>query len=97
MKQKVEILDEDDSSTLCESTVNILAKLLLHLNYSTNNTKYMAICVNILQASLTEGCRLSVRMHKTADWPLAEIVSIKEHEGKRQYYVHYVDCEFRNI
>ncbi|XP_073835527.1 histone acetyltransferase Tip60 isoform X3 [Musca autumnalis] len=46
-------------------------------------------------ASLTEGCRLSVRMHKTDDWPLAEIVSIKEHDGKRQFYVHYVDFNKR--
>ncbi|KAI9590780.1 histone acetyltransferase Tip60 isoform X1 [Glossina fuscipes] len=46
-------------------------------------------------ASLTEGCRLSVRMHKTEDWPLAEVVSIKELEGKRQFYVHYVDFNKR--
>lgn len=45
------------------------------------------------QAALTEGCRLSVRMHKTDDWPLAEIVSIKELDGRRQFYVHYVDCK----
>lgn len=44
------------------------------------------------QAALTEGCRLPVRMHKTEDWPLAEVVSIKDHDGKRQFYVHYVDC-----
>ncbi|XP_030245692.1 histone acetyltransferase Tip60 [Drosophila navojoa] len=46
-------------------------------------------------AALTEGCRLSVRMHKTDDWPLAEIVSIKEQDGKRQFYVHYVDFNKR--
>ncbi|EDW62792.2 uncharacterized protein Dvir_GJ16425 [Drosophila virilis] len=46
-------------------------------------------------AALTEGCRLSVRMHKTDDWPLAEIVSIKEQDGRRQFYVHYVDFNKR--
>ncbi|XP_037934290.1 histone acetyltransferase Tip60-like [Teleopsis dalmanni] len=46
-------------------------------------------------AALTEGCRLPVRMHKTDDWPLAEVVSIKDHEGKRQFYVHYVDFNKR--
>ncbi|KAH8387963.1 hypothetical protein KR093_010583, partial [Drosophila rubida] len=46
-------------------------------------------------AALTEGCRLSVRMHKTDDWPLAEIVSIKELDGRRQFYVHYVDFNKR--
>ncbi|XP_030382124.1 histone acetyltransferase Tip60 isoform X2 [Scaptodrosophila lebanonensis] len=45
--------------------------------------------------ALTEGCRLSVRMHKTDDWPLAEIVSIKELDGRRQFYVHYVDFNKR--
>ncbi|XP_018796952.1 PREDICTED: histone acetyltransferase Tip60 isoform X1 [Bactrocera latifrons] len=46
-------------------------------------------------AALTEGCRLPVRMHKTEDWPLAEVVSIKDHDGKRQFYVHYVDFNKR--
>ncbi|XP_037725700.1 histone acetyltransferase Tip60 isoform X2 [Drosophila subpulchrella] len=46
-------------------------------------------------AALTEGCRLPVRMHKTDDWPLAEIVSIKELDGRRQFYVHYVDFNKR--
>lgn len=50
-----------------------------------------------LQAALTEGCRLPVRMHKTDDWPLAEIVSIKELDGRRQFYVHYVDCEYQVV
>lgn len=32
-------------------------------------------------------------MHGTDDWPLAEIISIKEHNEKSMYYVHYVDCK----
>lgn len=46
------------------------------------------------QASLTEGCRLPVRMNGTDDWPLAEILSIKEHLTHRTFYVHYVDCAY---
>lgn len=46
-----------------------------------------------LQASLVEGCRLPVRMQGGDDWPLAEIISIKESRGQRGYYVHYVDCK----
>lgn len=36
------------------------------------------------------------KMSGTNDWPLAEIVSIKDSlkEDKRFYYVHYVDCEW---
>lgn len=50
----------------------------------------------IAQASLSEGCRLPVRMTGTNDWPLAEIISIKEQaeDGNTWYYVHYVDCEY---
>lgn len=54
---------------------------------------FSSICEST--AALTEGCRLPVRMHKTEDWPLAEIVSIKDSEGKRQFYVHYVDFNKR--
>ncbi|XP_055603030.1 histone acetyltransferase Tip60 isoform X3 [Uranotaenia lowii] len=47
-------------------------------------------------ASLTEGCRLPVRMTGTNDWPLAEIISIKDlDESKNVYYVHYVDFNKR--
>lgn len=46
-----------------------------------------------LQSSLSEGCRLPVRMHGTDDWPLAEIISIRDVQGKNMYYVHYVDCK----
>lgn len=50
-------------------------------------------CVFIFQSSLSEGCRLPVRMQGTDDWPLAEIISIRDVLGKNMYYVHYVDCE----
>jgi histone acetyltransferase HTATIP len=41
-----------------------------------------------------EGCRLPVRMSGTEEWPLAEIISIRELEvGANYYYVHYVDCK----
>ncbi|CAH0755193.1 unnamed protein product [Diatraea saccharalis] len=45
--------------------------------------------------ALVEGCRLPVRMQGGEDWPLAEIISIKEHHGQRGYYVHYVDFNKR--
>jgi len=56
-----------------------------------------SMVLSLFQAALTEGCRLPVRMHKTDDWPLAEIVSIKELDGRRQFYVHYVDCEYGHL
>ncbi|XP_022118996.1 histone acetyltransferase Tip60 isoform X2 [Pieris rapae] len=46
-------------------------------------------------ASLVEGCRLPVRMQGGDDWPLAEIISIKDISGMRGYYVHYVDFNKR--
>ncbi|XP_055715274.1 histone acetyltransferase Tip60 [Phlebotomus papatasi] len=48
-------------------------------------------------ASLTEGCRLPVRMNGTNDWPLAEIISVKDIMGQQQklFYVHYVDFNKR--
>ncbi|XP_047998216.1 histone acetyltransferase Tip60 isoform X9 [Leguminivora glycinivorella] len=46
-------------------------------------------------AALVEGCRLPVRMQGGNDWPLAEIISIKEIRGQRGYYVHYVDFNKR--
>ncbi|XP_030024868.2 histone acetyltransferase Tip60 isoform X3 [Manduca sexta] len=45
--------------------------------------------------ALVEGCRLPVRMQGGDDWPLAEIISIKEIHGQRGYYVHYVDFNKR--
>lgn len=44
---------------------------------------------------MVEGCRLPVRMHGTEEWPLAEIISIKEELGIIVYYVHYVDFNKR--
>lgn len=48
----------------------------------------------LLQSSLIEGCKLPVKMSGTEEWPLAEIISIKEIIGMNYYYVHYVDCKF---
>lgn len=50
-----------------------------------------------MQASLSEGCRLPVRMVGTEDWPLAEIISIREVQGETLYYVHYVDCMYMSV
>lgn len=33
-------------------------------------------------------------MNGTEDWPLAEIISIREAQGHLYFYVHYVDCKF---
>jgi len=52
-----------------------------------------AICDSV--ASLVEGCRLPVRMQGGDDWPLAEIVSVKEVKGSKAYYVHFVDFNKR--
>jgi histone acetyltransferase HTATIP len=46
-----------------------------------------------LKSSLIEGCRLPVKMSGTDEWPLAEIISIREENGCNTYYVHYVDCK----
>lgn len=45
--------------------------------------------------SLVEGCRLPVHMKGTDDWPLAELISIKEVNGMKYYYVHYIDFNKR--
>ncbi|KAF0310876.1 Histone acetyltransferase Tip60 [Amphibalanus amphitrite] len=47
-------------------------------------------------ASVVEGCQLPVHMLKTDEWPLAEIVSIKEEDdGRLIFYVHYIDYNKR--
>ncbi|XP_068146180.1 histone acetyltransferase Tip60-like [Drosophila tropicalis] len=47
-------------------------------------------------ALLVEGCRLPVRLEKEPDnWKLAEIISVRQHEEKVQFYVHYVDFNKR--
>ncbi|KAH0811836.1 hypothetical protein GEV33_010957 [Tenebrio molitor] len=51
------------------------------------------ICDSV--SSLVEGCRLPVHMTGTSDWPLAEIISIKDVQGAKCYYVHYVDFNKR--
>lgn len=42
-----------------------------------------------------EGCKLPVKMSGTEDWPVAEIISIKELQGNTYYYVHYCDFNKR--
>ncbi|GLV35829.1 Tat interactive protein 60kDa [Carabus blaptoides fortunei] len=51
------------------------------------------ICDSV--SSLLEGCRLPVRMQGSDDWPLAEIISIKDEKTTKSYYVHYVDFNKR--
>ncbi|TDG47280.1 hypothetical protein AWZ03_006273 [Drosophila navojoa] len=47
-------------------------------------------------ASLLVGSRLKARMRTTGKWHMAEIVGIKElDEGRRQFYVHYDNCNRR--
>ncbi|XP_037073245.1 LOW QUALITY PROTEIN: histone acetyltransferase Tip60-like [Pollicipes pollicipes] len=46
-------------------------------------------------ASVVEGCQLPVHMLKTDEWPLAEIVSTKEEDGRQRFYVHYIDYNKR--
>ncbi|KAG5883135.1 hypothetical protein JTB14_030965 [Gonioctena quinquepunctata] len=53
----------------------------------------ITICDSV--SSLIEGCRLPVHMTGTNDWPLAEIISIKDVHGSKCYYVHYVDFNKR--
>ncbi|KAK7601085.1 hypothetical protein V9T40_008526 [Parthenolecanium corni] len=45
--------------------------------------------------SLIEGCRLAVKMKHSDDWPLAEILSTKDVNTMRMYYVHYIDYNKR--
>ncbi|XP_065309654.1 histone acetyltransferase KAT5-like isoform X1 [Dermacentor albipictus] len=45
---------------------------------------------------VTEGCRMPVRMRNSNDWPLAEILSIKElPDNQCLYYVHFIDYNKR--
>ncbi|KAM9440800.1 histone acetyltransferase KAT5b isoform 4-T4 [Clarias gariepinus] len=47
---------------------------------------------------LVEGCRLPVlrkNQENEDEWPLAEILSVKEVPGKKLYYVHYIDFNKR--
>ena len=61
----------------------------------------MSIIADGLSA-VTEGCRLPVRMSQptneeplTDQWPMAEILSIRQTNGSNQYYVHFVDYNKR--
>ena len=59
----------------------------------------MSIIADGLSA-VTEGCRLPVRMSNseeplTDQWPMAEILSIRQNNGINQYYVHFVDYNKR--
>lgn len=58
----------------------------------TSHTECVYVCFHF-QLSLSEGCRLPVRMNGTEDWPLAEIISIRDVQGSLMFYVHYVDCK----
>ncbi|KTF91970.1 hypothetical protein cypCar_00038681 [Cyprinus carpio] len=47
---------------------------------------------------ITEGCRLPVLRKNQVnedEWPLAEILSVKDILGKKLYYVHYIDFNKR--
>ncbi|XP_075887650.1 histone acetyltransferase KAT5-like isoform X2 [Nelusetta ayraudi] len=47
---------------------------------------------------ITEGCRLPVlrkNQEHEDEWPLAEILSVKEVSGRKHYYVHYIDFNKR--
>ncbi|KAG4065784.1 hypothetical protein HA402_012462 [Bradysia odoriphaga] len=57
------------------------------------NEDILSICEST--SSLSEGCRLPVRMYGTDDWPLAEIISIRDVNGQGMFYVHYVDFNKR--
>lgn len=49
---------------------------------------------NMIQIS--EGCRMPVNMFGTNEWPLAEILLIKDsYDGGKMYYVHYIDFNKR--
>ncbi|PIK35414.1 putative histone acetyltransferase KAT5 isoform X2 [Apostichopus japonicus] len=45
--------------------------------------------------NLIEGCRMPVRMLQNEEWPLAEIVSIKEEKNLQHFYVHFIDYNKR--
>uniref|UniRef100_A0A4W6BW49 Histone acetyltransferase KAT5 n=1 Tax=Lates calcarifer TaxID=8187 RepID=A0A4W6BW49_LATCA len=50
------------------------------------------------QVEIVEGCRLPVlrkNQEHEDEWPLAEILSVKEVSGRKLYYVHYIDFNKR--
>uniref|UniRef100_A0A8C4X3I5 Histone acetyltransferase KAT5 n=1 Tax=Erpetoichthys calabaricus TaxID=27687 RepID=A0A8C4X3I5_ERPCA len=51
-----------------------------------------------LSVEIGEGCRLPVlrkNQENEDEWPLAEILSVKEVTGRKLYYVHYIDFNKR--
>ncbi|XP_054152979.1 histone acetyltransferase KAT5-like [Oppia nitens] len=45
---------------------------------------------------IVEGCRVPTKMRYSDDWPLAEILSIRETpNGDTMYYIHYIDYNKR--
>uniref|UniRef100_A0A671SB46 Histone acetyltransferase KAT5 n=1 Tax=Sinocyclocheilus anshuiensis TaxID=1608454 RepID=A0A671SB46_9TELE len=50
------------------------------------------------QVEIIEGCRLPVlrkNQENEDEWPLAEILSVKDPPGRKLYYVHYIDFNKR--
>uniref|UniRef100_A0A3B3WWM3 Histone acetyltransferase KAT5 n=1 Tax=Poecilia mexicana TaxID=48701 RepID=A0A3B3WWM3_9TELE len=50
------------------------------------------------KVEIVEGCRLPVlrkNQEHEDEWPLAEILSVKEVSGRKLYYVHYIDFNKR--
>ncbi|KAM4617429.1 histone acetyltransferase KAT5 isoform 2-T2 [Discoglossus pictus] len=50
------------------------------------------------EAEIVEGCRLPVlrkNQDNEVEWPLAEILSVKDLTGKKLFYVHYIDFNKR--
>ncbi|CAH2324981.1 histone acetyltransferase KAT5 isoform X1 [Pelobates cultripes] len=50
------------------------------------------------EAEIVEGCRLPVlrkNQDNEVEWPLAEILSVKDLSGKKLFYVHYIDFNKR--
>ncbi|XP_008331188.1 histone acetyltransferase KAT5 isoform X1 [Cynoglossus semilaevis] len=53
---------------------------------------------NTQSVEVVEGCRLPVlrkNQEHEDEWPLAEILSVKEVSGRKLYYVHYIDFNKR--
>ncbi|PWA22644.1 hypothetical protein CCH79_00001975, partial [Gambusia affinis] len=53
---------------------------------------------NSSSVEIVEGCRLPVlrkNQEHEDEWPLAEILSVKEVSGRKLYYVHYIDFNKR--
>uniref|UniRef100_A0A3Q1F6Y1 Histone acetyltransferase KAT5 n=1 Tax=Acanthochromis polyacanthus TaxID=80966 RepID=A0A3Q1F6Y1_9TELE len=52
----------------------------------------------LLQVEIVEGCRLPVlrkNQEHEDEWPLAEILSVKEVSSRKLFYVHYIDFNKR--